>query len=267
MVLIATFLTLLSDIYTPTLSTAFDSVLLVKTSIKSFLCSTVPLISEIGEAISFALIEAFLIFSSVGSLPISIFDASSAKIGVGPTAANAILQDDIFPFSKETEEATAATAISISFLGINLSYDDEKELFFNGRHHHISFILTMQFALGIPPEMRSNFDYIFLLAEDFISNRKRLYDHYAGMFPTFEMFCQVMDQCTENYECLVINNNAKSNKLEDQVYWYKADTHPDFKLGGAEYWEYAEKHGGESNSEEQYAGANYKNQYIVDKRY
>ena len=30
-----------------------------------------------------------------------------------------------------------------------------------------------------------------------------------------------MDQCTENYECLVINNNAKSNKLTDQVFWYK----------------------------------------------
>ena len=43
------------------------------------------------------------------------------------------------------------------------------------------------------------------------------------MFPSFEMFCQVMDQCTENYECLVINNNAKSNKLTDQVFWYKAE--------------------------------------------
>ena len=38
-----------------------------------------------------------------------------------------------------------------------------QELFFNGRHYHISFILTMQYSLGIPPEMRSNFDYIFLL--------------------------------------------------------------------------------------------------------
>ena len=36
------------------------------------------------------------------------------------------------------------------------------ELFFNGRHHHVSFILTMQYAVGIPPEMRSNFDFIFL---------------------------------------------------------------------------------------------------------
>ena len=35
------------------------------------------------------------------------------------------------------------------------------------------------------------------------------------MFPTFEMFAQVMDQCTEDYCCLVIHNNAKSNKLED----------------------------------------------------
>ena len=31
-----------------------------------------------------------------------------------------------------------------------------------------------------------------------------------------------MDQCTENYECLVVCNNAKSNKLEDQIFWYKA---------------------------------------------
>ena len=57
------------------------------------------------------------------------------------------------------------------------------------------------------------------------------------MFPTFEMFSQVMDQCTENYECLVINNNAKSNKLEDQIFWYKADSHTNFRLGSKEYWE------------------------------
>ena len=61
------------------------------------------------------------------------------------------------------------------------------------------------------------------------------------MFPTFEMFCQVMDQCTENYECLVINNNAKSNKFADQVFWYKADSHPPFKIGGDRFWKYSEQ--------------------------
>lgn len=57
------------------------------------------------------------------------------------------------------------------------------------------------------------------------------------MFPTLESFCTVMDQCTENYECLVIDNNTKSNRLQDQIFWYKAMPHEDFKLGAREFWE------------------------------
>jgi hypothetical protein len=114
-----------------------------------------------------------------------------------------------------------------------------RSVFMNGRHYKLLFMLTMQYALGIPPNLRTNIDYIFILRENYVSNRKRLYEHYAGMFPTFEMFCQVMDQCTEDYECLVINNNAKSNKLTDQVFWYKAEPHSEFRIGADSYWEYS----------------------------
>ena len=116
-----------------------------------------------------------------------------------------------------------------------------RSVFMNGRHWKLLFLLTMQYALGVPPNLRTNIDFVFILRENYVSNRKRLYEHYAGMFPTFEMFCQVMDQCTENYECLVINNNAKSNKLSDQVFWYKAEPRPDFKIGGPSYWDYSDK--------------------------
>ena len=44
-----------------------------------------------------------------------------------------------------------------------------------------------------------------------------------------------MDACTENYECLIIHNNAKSNKLEDQVFWYKLLL-IHFKIGAEEFW-------------------------------
>ena len=115
---------------------------------------------------------------------------------------------------------------------------DVRALFMNGRHYKIMFIITMQYALGIPPNLRTNIDYVFILRENYLANRKRLYDNYAGMFPSFEIFCQVMDQCTENFECLVINNNAKSNKLEDQVFWYKASPHDDFRIGAREFWEH-----------------------------
>ena len=110
-------------------------------------------------------------------------------------------------------------------------------LFMNGRHWKIMLVITMQYPLGIPPNLRTNIDYVFILREPYISNRKRIYENYAGMFPTFESFCQVMDQCTENFECLVIKNNAKSNKLNEQIFWYKAEPHKDFKLGSKEFWE------------------------------
>ena len=110
-------------------------------------------------------------------------------------------------------------------------------LFMNGRHWKMMLIITMQYPLGIPPNLRTNIDYVFILREPYISNRKKIYENYAGMFPTFESFSQVMDQCTENYECLVINNNAKSNKLSEQIFWYKADSHKSFKLGSKEFWD------------------------------
>jgi len=124
-------------------------------------------------------------------------------------------------------------------------------LFMNGRHWKIMLVITMQYPLGIPPTLRTNIDYVFILRENYIANRKRIYENYAGMFPTFESFCQVMDQCTENYECLVINNNSKSNKLHDQVFWYKADNHGDFRLGSKEFWELS-KGLKDDDEEEQY---------------
>mgnify|MGYP001235649052 CR=1 FL=1 len=110
-------------------------------------------------------------------------------------------------------------------------------LFMNGRHWKIMLVITMQYPLGIPPNLRTNIDYVFILREPYITNRRRIWENYAGMFPTFESFCQVMDQCTENFECLVINNNAKTNKLNDQIFWYKAQSHNDFRLGSKEFWE------------------------------
>ena len=114
-----------------------------------------------------------------------------------------------------------------------------RSLFMNGRHYKAFFIITSQYSLGIPPNLRTNVDYVFVLRETIHSNRRRLFEQYCGMFPTYEFFCSVMDQCTENFECLVINNNSKSSKLEEQVYWYKGSDHPDFRLGADILWKQA----------------------------
>jgi hypothetical protein len=112
-----------------------------------------------------------------------------------------------------------------------------RTVFMNGRHWKLLLIITMQYPLGMPPILRTNIDYVFILREPYISNRKKIYEHYAGMFPNFDSFSQVMNQCTENYECLVIDNNSKHNDLCKQVFWYRAKDRPDFKLGSKQLWE------------------------------
>lgn len=96
------------------------------------------------------------------------------------------------------------------------------ELLFNGRHRRITYILTMQFPLGITPDLRSNFDYVFLLAEDILSNLKRIYEHYAGMFPDFNSFREVFRQLTEDFGAMVIKNRGARVDLHDKIAFYKA---------------------------------------------
>ena len=132
-------------------------------------------------------------------------------------------------------------------------------LFMNGRHWKIMLVITMQYPLGVPPNLRTNIDYTFILREPYLTNRKRIYENFAGMFTTFESFCQVMDQCTENYECLVISNNAKSNKLEDQIFWFKATSHCEFRLGAKEFWEMSKGLGSDDEEEAYDPNASRKN--------
>lgn len=123
-------------------------------------------------------------------------------------------------------------------------------LFLNGRHWKILLIITLQYPLGVPPILRCNIDYVFILREPSLGNRKRIWENYASMFPSLESFCSVFDQTSQNYECMVIHNNAKSNKITDQVFWYKAETRPDFKLGSKEFWEISKGLGSDDEEEE-----------------
>lgn len=113
-----------------------------------------------------------------------------------------------------------------------------RQLFMNGRHWKIFFVLTAQYCMDLPPSLRTNVDYVFIMRENVISNRERLYKSFFGVFPTFNMFQEVMDACTENYGCLVIDNTSKSNNIDDCVFWYKASIRPPFRIGSQTFWNF-----------------------------
>jgi len=121
----------------------------------------------------------------------------------------------------------------------NAAWQNDKNIrciFMNGRHYNIFFILTMQYCLGLSPILRANIDYVFIFKNNMIKEREKLYNHYVGMFNDFHTYCKVMDHCTTDYSCLVVDNKVQSNKIEDQVKWYKAKEVCDFRMCSPELW-------------------------------
>tara|TARA_E500000331_G_scaffold358560_1_gene426639 strand:- start:2021 stop:2863 length:843 start_codon:yes stop_codon:yes gene_type:complete len=111
-----------------------------------------------------------------------------------------------------------------------------RSLFFNGRHYKIFFILTTQYPLGLPPAFRCNVDYTFIFKETILKNQQRIYEQYAGMFPSFDAFRQVLTEVCQDYACLVIDNKTQSSNLQDQIFWYKADINKNFKMCDPSLW-------------------------------
>ncbi len=116
-----------------------------------------------------------------------------------------------------------------------------RKLFMNGRHAYFLFILTMQFVLGIPPDLRTNIDYTFIFRENILKERKKIWENYAGVIPTFTLFNSLMDKCTQKHMCLVICNNGTSNELSQNVFWYKAQMHAPFRFGSPQLWDWDAK--------------------------
>lgn len=93
------------------------------------------------------------------------------------------------------------------------------------------WVAAQNIIAGVPPSLREAADYTLIFRHSKPHERKQLFDHYSGGIPNLSVFNQLMDQLTEDYECMVINNNATSNKLEDIVHYWKAKPTPPFRMG------------------------------------
>lgn len=158
---------------------------------------------------------------------------------------NALDKNQIENFIKRQKIAKAHLPCPWAILLLDDCTDDPKlfndpmfqGIFKNGRHWKMWFILSLQYSLDIKPVIRTNVDGTFILRETNLKNRRSLWENYAGVFPDFGMFCDVLDQLTDDYTALYVHNATTSNKLEDCIFWYKAKPVPEnFKIGCDEYW-------------------------------
>jgi hypothetical protein len=120
-----------------------------------------------------------------------------------------------------------------------------EDLFSNGRHYHAVIIISCQYIKQLPPAVRGNTDYLFML-----HNTKRtckiLHEEYVNNPEDYSMFLDLLRVVTsekyengnDKYNALVFNNCTKSENLE--VVFQIFHTRPDFDpenvhLGSAEW--------------------------------
>ena len=110
-------------------------------------------------------------------------------------------------------------------------------LFKKSRHYRSWYILSLQYAMDVKPVIRVNIDNVFILREPSVRIRRVIWENYASIIPDFTRFCEIMDGLTGDYTALYIQNDAKSNKLEDCIFYYKATPVPEnFRFGCEDYW-------------------------------
>jgi hypothetical protein len=110
-----------------------------------------------------------------------------------------------------------------------------REIMFNGRHYGITLIITFQFMMDMKPEIRTNVDYIIVCKENKKDNIDRLYKYFFSCFDKISDFKKTFNACTNDYGCIVLDNTSGSERIEDQVYWYKARLDRNYKFC-AEKW-------------------------------
>lgn len=111
-----------------------------------------------------------------------------------------------------------------------------RDLFMNGRHFYLSFICATQYCMDIPRDLRSQIDYVFLLRESNVGNKQRLHENFGGVLEK-SVFYKVLDACTENNECLVVNMAKPSNNPAECLGSYKASLdHPPYLLARKAVW-------------------------------
>lgn len=118
----------------------------------------------------------------------------------------------------------------------------QQGLYKRGRHWKLFYILSLQYAMDVNPAIRTNVDGVFILREPLLKNRKNLFENYASIIGDFSIFCDLMDQLTNDYTCLYIHNASHSNDWRDNVFYYKADLVPkNFRFGSKDVWKFQSK--------------------------
>ena len=115
-----------------------------------------------------------------------------------------------------------------------------RDIFMNGRHYKLFVLICAQYLMDLEISLRSNVDYLFTCKETSTNNKKRLYNDFFSAFSTPHSFEAALEDCTNNYAVMVLDNSNSESSVEKSVFWYRATLgEKNFLLGNRNMWKMA----------------------------
>jgi hypothetical protein len=109
------------------------------------------------------------------------------------------------------------------------------------QHWHQLLMVGSQYAIDMPPDVRKSVSYVAIFMEPEDQERKKLYANFGGLAGSYENFCDLMDQITGDYTCLIFRKRTQTQSLEENVFWFKGRQLPLWKFGCREYRKWADE--------------------------
>ncbi len=117
-----------------------------------------------------------------------------------------------------------------------------KALFKLGSQHYNQLLLVgLQYAIDMPIDIRPSVSYVAIFRQPGVEQRQRLYKNFGGPAGSYENFCDLMEQLTGNYNCLIIKQRSLSNRLEDNIFYLQTKLIGPWRFGCQEFREWNRK--------------------------
>jgi hypothetical protein len=113
----------------------------------------------------------------------------------------------------------------------------------NARHLRITLMIITQYLVDVPTYIRTQVEYLILLATSDKRSISRINDEYVPSTQP-RIFRAVLSACTQNYDALIVDNTGNPMSMESHCFYSKVDRFPlpDMKFGSTQSWEWANTH-------------------------
>jgi hypothetical protein len=109
------------------------------------------------------------------------------------------------------------------------------------RHWDNLLIVGTHAAMDFPPDIRKSTSFVAIFKTPDPAERKKIYQNFGGICGTYNKFCELLDQLTGDYTCMIIDKRTQSNNIEDCVFYYRTKQIKSWKFGAGEYRSWSDK--------------------------